>query len=122
MYATGGGPAGRAPSGAPRSACRRQVITAVNRRGRTSNRVWTAATARRSRSCRLEYGFSRAFALGNLHDARLRDLAGRWRGERLAEFRRVCRSAYERLTGETDIPYSNWYELVAAEAEAAVVS
>lgn len=70
----------------------------------------------------LEYGFSRAFALGNLHDAGLRDLAERWRGDRLAEFRRVCRSVYERLTGETDIPYSNWYELVAMEAEAAVAS
>ena len=68
----------------------------------------------------LEYGFARAFALGNLHDAGLRDLAERWRGERHAEFRRVCRSVYERLTGEHDMPFSNWYELVAMEAEEAV--
>ena len=69
----------------------------------------------------LEYGFARAFALGNLRDAGLRELAERWRGERQSEFRRVCRSVYERLTGATDIPYSNWYELVAVEAEAAAV-
>jgi MoaA/NifB/PqqE/SkfB family radical SAM enzyme len=68
----------------------------------------------------LEYGFARAFALGNLYDAGLRDLAERWRGERLAEFRRVCLSVYERLTGEPDMPFSNWYELVAMEADEAV--
>ena len=55
----------------------------------------------------LEYGFTRSLALGNLHDARLGDLAERWRSERLVEFRRVCRRVYDRLTGEPDLPFSN---------------
>ena len=67
----------------------------------------------------LEYGFARAFALGNLHEARLRDLSESWLRDTLPEFRRVCRSVYERLTTEPDVPFSNWYELVAVEAEAA---
>lgn len=67
----------------------------------------------------LEYGFARAFALGNLRDGRLRELADAWRRERLAEFRRVCRSVYDRLTDGPEVPFSNWYELVAVEAEAA---
>jgi MoaA/NifB/PqqE/SkfB family radical SAM enzyme len=69
----------------------------------------------------LEYGFARAFALGNLHDAGLRELAQRWRGERHAEFRAVCRNVYDRLTGDSELPFSNWYELVAQEADRALV-
>jgi hypothetical protein len=64
---------------------------------------------------------SRAFALGNLHDADLRELAERWRGGRHAEFRRVCRIVYDRLTGDDETPFSNWYELVALEADQALV-
>jgi hypothetical protein len=67
----------------------------------------------------LEYGFARAFALENLHEARLRDLSASWRRDTLPEFRRVCRSVYERLTTEPDVPFSNWYELVAVEAQGA---
>ena len=70
----------------------------------------------------LQYGFSRLFALGNLRDADLPELADAWRRERLAEFRRMCRDVYDRLTSSDELPFSNWYEVVAEAAEAPVAS
>jgi MoaA/NifB/PqqE/SkfB family radical SAM enzyme len=70
----------------------------------------------------LQYGFSRLYALGNLREADLPELAGAWRRERLAAFRRTCREVYARLTASEVPPYSNWYEAVAEAAAAAVSS
>jgi Fe-coproporphyrin III synthase len=65
----------------------------------------------------LEFGFARAFALGNLLDAPLGELAARWRRERLTEFSRVCRSAFDAITAPAELPFANWYEVVAARAD-----
>jgi Fe-coproporphyrin III synthase len=65
----------------------------------------------------LQHGFSRAYALGNLHDARLPELAREWRRERLPAFHRLCKRAVEERD-EPDAPrFFNWYERVAEAAE-----
>lgn len=65
----------------------------------------------------LEFGFARAFALGNLRDAPLGELAERWRRERLPAFSRVCRGAFDAITAPAELPFANWYEVVADRAE-----
>jgi MoaA/NifB/PqqE/SkfB family radical SAM enzyme len=65
----------------------------------------------------LEFGFARAFALGNLREAPLPELAARWRRERLLAFERVCRGAFDHITAPTDLPFANWYDVVADQAE-----
>jgi MoaA/NifB/PqqE/SkfB family radical SAM enzyme len=67
----------------------------------------------------LEYGVGRQFQLGSLHEARLADLAGRWKRERLAEFRRLCRNAFEAVTADRGTPLTNWYEAVRQASVAA---
>ena len=67
----------------------------------------------------IEHGFPRAFALGNVHRTRLRELARRWQRERLADFRRVCRTAYDDLVDDEETPFANWYDAVAERAAAA---
>jgi MoaA/NifB/PqqE/SkfB family radical SAM enzyme len=66
----------------------------------------------------LEYGFSRQFALGNLHHAGLAELADVWRRDRLDAFRGVCRGVYDRLTTSDELPFLNWYDAVAEAAQA----
>ena len=61
----------------------------------------------------LEYGFSRQFALGNLHHAGLAELANVWRREQLNAFRGVCRVVYDRLTTSDEPPFLNWYDAIA---------
>ena len=58
----------------------------------------------------LEYGFGRHLALGNLHNAPLRELAPRWLIERYPEFRRLCRRAFEAATSDAESPIANWSE------------
>jgi MoaA/NifB/PqqE/SkfB family radical SAM enzyme len=65
----------------------------------------------------LEFGFARAFALGNLREAPLSELAARWRSERLPAFARVCRTAFDDITAPAELPFANWYEVVADQAE-----
>jgi len=68
----------------------------------------------------LQYGFARAFALGNLFDAPLGELAAGWRRERATEFHQVCRRAFEDVTAPADLPFANWYEVVAELANPAI--
>jgi MoaA/NifB/PqqE/SkfB family radical SAM enzyme len=67
----------------------------------------------------VEHGFPRHFAVGSLNEARLRDLAAAWRAERLADFRALCQAVHEELTTSCDLPFSNWYDAIAARAEQA---
>lgn len=76
----------------------------------------------------LEYGLSRAYALGNLHRAPLAELAAAWRSAIYPDFRRLCRAAYEDLEADESAPLANWYERVqkagnasATEAPLAVI-
>jgi MoaA/NifB/PqqE/SkfB family radical SAM enzyme len=70
----------------------------------------------------LQFGFARAFALGNLREAQLGELAGRWRRERLTAFSRICRSAFDEITAPAELPFANWYEVVGDRADRLLVS
>jgi MoaA/NifB/PqqE/SkfB family radical SAM enzyme len=67
----------------------------------------------------LRHGFSRAFALGNLQEARLRFLGARWRAQRSRAFADLCRRTIEELAAPADMPFVNWHEEVARRAAAA---
>ena len=88
----------------------------------------------------VQYGFDRRYVLGNLADARLSELATRWRRERLPAFRALCQQVYERIVGpksadsdgdeadgdetdrtgdEAELPFFNWYEEIARQARQA---
>jgi hypothetical protein len=62
----------------------------------------------------LEYGFSRAYAFGNLHEGPLRGLLTRWRAEREADVRRLCREVHADCTSPNALPIVNWYEAIHA--------
>lgn len=64
----------------------------------------------------LQHGFPRCHALGNLNDAPLRVLAGRWRqGGGYARFRTECEATLQRVTADRDaLPAFNWFEAVSA--------
>lgn len=61
----------------------------------------------------LQYGFPRAYALGNLADARLTSLADSWCRNSLADFHALCRAAYEQVTNGTPPHFISWYDTVA---------
>jgi pyruvate-formate lyase-activating enzyme len=59
------------------------------------------------------YGFPRRFAFGNITQAPLRDLAGRWIEHTYPEFREVVVEALTRLRDRPpDFPFVNWYEFL----------
>ena len=66
----------------------------------------------------LDFGFPRAFALGNLNQASLKELAAAWKGARLADFRALCHRTYRTLMDAPARPFLNWYEAVNREARA----
>ena len=55
----------------------------------------------------------RAYALGNLHDRPLRELAEGWRRTRGPQFSRVCRRAFEVLRDPAAPPFVNLYDVLA---------
>jgi MoaA/NifB/PqqE/SkfB family radical SAM enzyme len=61
----------------------------------------------------LQYGFERAYALGNLHVAPLRKLSAQWRQDRMRAFRELCRRVFEEVRQSSDMPFFNWYEALA---------
>jgi Fe-coproporphyrin III synthase len=65
----------------------------------------------------IHYGFDRRFAFGNLHDRRLRALAVDWRNQRMEQFFSICRGAFEDLLTPSELPFVNWYPLLAKRAE-----
>jgi MoaA/NifB/PqqE/SkfB family radical SAM enzyme len=65
----------------------------------------------------LQHGFSRAYALGNLHDAPLPELAREWRRETLARFHRLCRRVVDEHDSADGARFFNWYERIAVVAE-----
>jgi MoaA/NifB/PqqE/SkfB family radical SAM enzyme len=60
----------------------------------------------------LQWGFPRRYALGNLQDASLGQLARRWRRETEPSFRALCRQVFE--DASSGPPLFNWYAAVAA--------
>ncbi len=64
----------------------------------------------------VRYGFPRCYVLGNLKEARLRDLMSAWRVEKLPSFRSLCRSVFEDVTRPAALPFFNWYEVLSRMA------
>jgi MoaA/NifB/PqqE/SkfB family radical SAM enzyme len=61
----------------------------------------------------LQHGFPRHFALGNLGASSLGDLADGWTQDTYPTFRALCKRALDLASSSTDLPFFNWYELVA---------
>lgn len=62
----------------------------------------------------IRYGFPREYSLGNLTDAPLRELAGHWVAERYDAFREHCKRVFAAVTAPAELPFFNWYEIVAS--------
>ena len=65
----------------------------------------------------IQHGFARAYALGNLHDAPLGELAVSWKRDRYHRFRELCRQVFKEITVPSDLPFANWYEVLGHHAE-----
>lgn len=61
----------------------------------------------------MQYGFPRAYALGNLKQARLESLMAAWRSQRQAAFYQLCGDAYASVTQASKPFFLSWYDLVA---------
>lgn len=66
----------------------------------------------------VQYGFSRQYALGNLYQNGLRALAETWRREKEPAFRRLCREVFAEVVQPSELPFCNWYEILAQHAAA----
>ncbi len=62
----------------------------------------------------MQYGFSRAYGLGNLRDDSFRHHAARWKTNVYPSFRQLCRKVFERMTDDDkpDLPFTNWYGMI----------
>jgi hypothetical protein len=67
----------------------------------------------------VHFGLDRRFALGNLHAEPLSVLARAWRADTLEPFLGICRSAYDELLRPADLPFVNWYTVLARQSAAA---
>ena len=57
----------------------------------------------------MQYGFPRAWCLGNVKQAPLRDLAVAWLRSHLGPFRSLCREVRNDILLHPEIPVLNWY-------------
>lgn len=64
----------------------------------------------------LQYGFARSYSLGNLREAPLRELYTRWQDRGLHSFRFLCQRAFESIVASAEMPFFNWYEIIAQMA------
>jgi MoaA/NifB/PqqE/SkfB family radical SAM enzyme len=63
----------------------------------------------------LQYGLSRALALGSLHAAPLDALAAAWRSRGQSAFRAHCRRVYDRSLADPEaLPAFNWFEALGS--------
>ena len=60
----------------------------------------------------LQFGFPRAYALGNLKETSLHDLGVRWRRESHGRFRDLCHRAFSTAIADAS-PLLNWYETMS---------
>jgi MoaA/NifB/PqqE/SkfB family radical SAM enzyme len=60
----------------------------------------------------LAHGFSRQYALGNLHCGPLHELAVKWRRDVYSEFHSLAGRVFEEITTSSELRYFNWYELI----------
>jgi Fe-coproporphyrin III synthase len=59
----------------------------------------------------IQYGFSHAYAIGDLKQGRLRQHAADWKASRYPDFSRLCRSVFDDLmqSSREETPFTNWY-------------
>jgi Fe-coproporphyrin III synthase len=60
----------------------------------------------------VEYGFDRRYAVGNVLQERLKDLAAPWIAGVYPRFRALCRGVYAEACRPAELPFLNWYELL----------
>jgi MoaA/NifB/PqqE/SkfB family radical SAM enzyme len=68
----------------------------------------------------IHFGLDRRFALGNLYDRPLATLAPAWRTDKMDAFFAVCRGAFDDLMRPSELPFVNWYTMLAQRTDAAV--
>lgn len=64
----------------------------------------------------LQHGFARRYVLGTLLERPLRALADEWRTNSHAPFRQLCRRVFDEIALPANLPFINWYELLARRA------
>jgi MoaA/NifB/PqqE/SkfB family radical SAM enzyme len=60
----------------------------------------------------LQYGFPRTFALGNLNETPLSEMARSWFGQRQSALEFLYERARQMLCQPAELPFVNWYEFV----------
>ena len=68
----------------------------------------------------IQYGFSHAYAIGDLHHGRLSDQAARWKTSSYPAFAQLCRSVCDSLleNSQPETPFANWYGLLTRSSYA----
>ncbi len=64
----------------------------------------------------LQYGFPRAWCLGNIRESSLRELAVSWMVQRFSLFQAMCRDVRTEILNNPEVPVLNWYEAVNRKA------
>jgi MoaA/NifB/PqqE/SkfB family radical SAM enzyme len=64
----------------------------------------------------LQYGFPRAYALGNLNDTSLMDMAQQWFSTARLPWEGLCDRTTSLLCEPAELPFINWYESLVAMA------
>ncbi len=64
----------------------------------------------------IEYGFSREYAFGNLHECPLSASAPIWKRQIYPRFQNLCRQVFEEVTAPSDLPFTNWYAQITARS------
>jgi Fe-coproporphyrin III synthase len=64
----------------------------------------------------LQYGFPRAYALGNLNQRSLEGMAVAWFRELQPAFEALFERVLRKLSEPAELPFVNWYESVASAA------
>jgi MoaA/NifB/PqqE/SkfB family radical SAM enzyme len=64
----------------------------------------------------LQFGFSRRYQVGNLHESGFSEMAESWKRNVFGDFQALCNKVYEAEMGEDDLPIFNWYEAISRES------
>lgn len=62
----------------------------------------------------IQYGFSRKYALGDLHNADFKKLADDWKQNKMSDFFHLCDSVYQDISDESKPFIFNWNEIITA--------
>lgn len=68
----------------------------------------------------IQYGFSRKYALGNIHHTGFKQLAENWKLKKMDLFFALCESVYKEITDESKPFVFNWNEIITAASNSEV--